>query len=128
MAEYIPGVCNIGEEEIRGRVVSGWFGLVLTIIVAALLIYLQASKWMYFILFFPAFIGALGFLQAAFHFCVAFGTQGLFNVSQEGGRVESVSQAEFRIKDQKKAVLILVYSVVVGFAVTSCAALFTLFV
>ncbi|KND49204.1 MAG: hypothetical protein AB203_02290 [Parcubacteria bacterium C7867-008] len=123
MAEYIPGVCNIGEEEVKGRIVSGWLGLILTIVIAAILVYLQATKWTYLVLFFPAFIGALGFLQGAFHFCVAFGTQGLFNVSQGMGHTESVSQAEYRSKDQKKVVLILVYSGIIAVIIAGASLL-----
>ncbi|KND46996.1 MAG: hypothetical protein AB199_01010 [Parcubacteria bacterium C7867-004] len=111
---YVPGVCNIGPEEIKGRRASGWFGLVLTIAVGAVLIMLPVSPWTRLVLFFPAAIGALGFLQAGFHFCVAYGTQGLFSM---GNGTESVSQQEFRKQDQVKSVKIITYSVLIGIVV-----------
>ncbi len=119
--KYIPGVCNIGPAEIKSRMIAGWFGLILTVVVGALLFYLPVSPWTRLVLFFPAFIGAIGFLQAAFHFCVAFGAQGLFNVSNEAGKTESISQKEFRKKDQQRVVQIYTYSVLVGIAIALLA-------
>ncbi len=107
-------MCNIGPAEIQSRMNAGWFGLVLTILVGALLWYLPVSPWIRLVLFFPATIAALGFLQAAFHFCVAYGTQGLFSM---GSGTESVDQQEFRKKDQQKAIQIIGYSILIGFIV-----------
>jgi hypothetical protein len=114
---YVPGVCNIGPEEVKKRLVAGWFGLILTIVVVGVLIYTGVSPWWRLVVFFPVAIGALGFLQAAFHFCVAYGSEGLFNVSNEAGKTESVSQQEFRKKDQQKVTQIITYSVLIGIAV-----------
>ena len=118
---YMPGVCNIGPSEVKSRVAAGWIGLIATVAIGALLIYLPVSPWTRLVLFFPATIAALGFLQAAFHFCVAFGMDGLFNMSEEAGKTESVSQQEFRKQDKKKAVQIITYSVVIGVIVSIVA-------
>jgi hypothetical protein len=123
MATYIPGVCNIGPEEIKLRTQAGWIFLIITLALAILFYYLPVSPWLRLVLFFPAAISALGFLQAAFHFCVAFGTQGLFNVSHEAGKTESVSQAVFRKQDQQKAILIMLYSAIIG-AIIAVAAFY----
>ena len=119
---YIPGVCNIGPAEIKSRMQTGWFGLGLTVIIGALLFYLEASPVTRLVLFLPAFISAIGFLQAYFHFCVAFGSQGLFNVANEAGKTESVTQQEFRKKDQQKVYKIMIYSVLVALVVAVVAA------
>ena len=119
--KYIPGVCNIGPAEIKSRMQTGWFGLVLTVIIGALLFYLEASPVTRLVLFLPAFIGAIGFLQAYFHFCVAFGSQGLFNVANEAGKTESVTQQEFRKKDQQKVYKITIYSVLIAAVVAVVA-------
>ncbi len=123
---YIPGTCNIGPEEIKMRRNAGWIGLVVTLLLGALLVYLSSmfpsfSPWIRLILFFPATLGALGFLQAAFHFCVAFGMEGLFNVSEEVGKKETVSQQEFRKQDKSKAIQIISYSVIIGLVVAIAA-------
>jgi hypothetical protein len=122
MATYIPGVCNIGEEEIKLRNQAGWMFLIVTVIFGAFFYFLPGiSPWLRLVIFFPAAISALGFLQAAFHFCVAFGTQGLFNVDHEAGKTESVSQAVFRKQDQRKAVLIIIYSLIIAAIVAAVA-------
>lgn len=114
---YVPGTCNIGPDEIKMRMTAGWFGVIATIVIGALLIYLPVTPWARLVLFFPATIGALGFLQGAFHFCVAFGMEGLFNVANPAGKTESVSQKEFRAADKKKAIQIIAYSVLIGIVV-----------
>jgi hypothetical protein len=60
-----------------------------------------------------------GFLQAAFHFCAGFGSRGLYNFGTEVGKTETVQQAEFRRKDQRKALLISLYSALIGIAVAA---------
>ena len=116
-AEYIPGVCNIGPAEIRRRMQSGWLGLGVTILLwAVFLVFRVLAPWRLF-LFLPAMIGATGFFQAAFHFCAAFGMRGVFNFGSEVGKTETVEQAEFRLRDRRKARLIGLFSALVGIAV-----------
>ena len=57
------------------------------------------------------------------HFCAYFGFASLFNFS-DVGKTDSVSQAEFRAKDRRKAWQIIIYSVLVGAAVAFLAYLF----
>jgi hypothetical protein len=61
-------------------------------------------------------LSAEGFLQAALHFCAGFGMKGVFNFGSELGKTETVEQAEFRRKDQRKALLISLYSALIGIA------------
>jgi hypothetical protein len=121
--EYIPGVCNIGPNEIKMRLWAGWFFLAATLFLIGIFYYIPMLYWWRLGLFFPAFISALGFFQAGFHFCVSYGSKGLFNVSSETGKTESVSQQEFRKKDQRNALVIVIYSALVGFVVAACALL-----
>ena len=115
--EYIPGICNIGPAEIKRRRQSGWLGLGATILLwAAFLVFHVPAPWRLF-LFFPAAMSATGFLQAALHFCAGFGSRGVFNFGPEVGKTETVEQVEFRQKDQRKARLILLYSVMIGIAI-----------
>ncbi len=72
-------------------------------------------------MFLPVFVSALGFLQAALHFCVAFGMQGVYNVMNQAGKTESISQQEFRRQDQKKVVKIFAYATIVSLLVTAAA-------
>jgi hypothetical protein len=116
-AGYIPGVCNIGPSEIKTRSQTGWIGLGSTIILgAALFLFSVHSAWRV-LLFFPAFIAAIGFLQAKMRFCAAFGILGVFNFGPKVGRSDTVAQTEYRRKDRKKATLIIFYSIMIAIVV-----------
>ena len=113
---YQPGVCNIGPAEIRRRRTSGYLGLVVAVIFLVAAFALSwAAPWR-LLVFIPAVVSASGFLQGAFHFCVRFGTQGLFNFG-ELGTEESVHEAEYRRKDQRKAMQIVVLSLLIAVVV-----------
>ena len=121
--KYIPGVCNIGPEEIKKRKQAGWMGLIATILLWATFSWFDVPAVWRLSLFFPAMMSATGFLQAYMHFCAYFGFASLFNFS-DVGKTDSVSQAEFRAKDRRKAWQIIIYSVLVGAAVAFLAYLF----
>jgi hypothetical protein len=121
--EYVPGACNIGPAEIRRRMQSGWVGLGVTILLwAAFVIFRVPAPWR-LLLFFPAMTSATGFLQARMHFCAAFGMRGAFNFASEVGKTETVEQAEFRLKDRRKALVIAFYAALIG-AVAAIIAFF----
>ena len=113
---YQPGVCNIGPAEIRQRRRLGWIGLAFTVGFLVLAFAVGFPPAVRLIAFIPAVIGANGFLQGAFHFCVRFGTQGLFNFGDLGTE-EAVHEKEYRRLDQRKAIQIVTYSVLIGLVV-----------
>ncbi len=113
--QYIPGTCNIGAAENAKRKRTGWLGLLITIAIFALLAYSGAPRIWRLLTFVPAALSATGFLQARMHFCAYFGLRGLFNFGA-AGKEETVEQKEFRRQDRKKAVLIILYSIIVGLA------------
>lgn len=117
---YQPGVCNIGPAEIRRRRVSGYLGLAVgAVFLVIAFAFGWPAPWRLFV-FLPAMLSASGFLQAAFHFCVRFGTRGLFNFGELGAE-EAVHETEYRRKDQRKAIQILVLSVLIGAVVAILA-------
>ena len=118
--KYIPGVCNIGEEEIKKRKQSGWVGLVATIVLWALFIWFDIPSIWRLTLFIPAMMSATGFLQAHMHFCAYFGFASLFNFGNVG-KTDSVQQTEFRAKDRRRAWQIIAYSILIGLAFTAFA-------
>lgn len=118
---YIPGVCNIGPAEIRMRKRLGWWGLLVTVVLWALLVLLHAPAGWRFILVVPVFFSANGFLQGLMHFCAGFGTRGLFNFGPQVGKTDTVSQAEFRAKDRGKAREIFAYATVIAVVVALIA-------
>ncbi len=120
-SEYVPGVCNIGFPEIKMRKTTGWLALGFTIIPGIALYFLPVPAGWRLLLFIPATISAIGFLQAYMHFCVAYGWMGVFNLGSKIGRKETVEQAEFRRKDRQKALRIIFYSILSGIIVAGTA-------
>ena len=117
---YQPGVCNIGPAEIRQRRRSGYLGLAVAVVFLVLAFALGWPAWVRVLVALPVALAATGFLQAAFHFCVKFGTQGLFNFGELGAQ-EAVHEAEYRRKDQRKALLIVGLTALIAAAVAIAA-------
>jgi len=111
---YIPGVCNIGPAEIKQRKLTGTIGLYATAILFAVFMIGDFAPAWRLLLFIPASIGAVGYLQAKFHFCVRFGTMGLFNIGNTLATRETVEKAEYRRKDQRKALMIAGIAFAIG--------------
>ena len=112
--KYIPGVCNIGPSEIRMRRWTGHIGLAATIFLIGSYFGGPTDPATRLLIFFPAAVATLGYVQAVTHFCAQFGLVGIFNVSHSFGNRDSVDQQEFRKKDRQKALLIIATSLVVG--------------
>ncbi|VVB89708.1 Uncharacterised protein [uncultured archaeon] len=119
--KYIPGVCNIGKSETERRKQAGWIGLVITVLLYILFVYLDVPRLLRLAIFIPAMMAAAGFLQAHMHFCAYFGMSGVFNFSKEIGKTDTVEQAEFRAMDRRKAWRIIIFSVVTGIVVAAIA-------
>ena len=118
---YIPGVCNIGPAEIRMRRASGIFGLFVALAMFGLFYVVPVEPLLRLFIFVPAVLAASGFLQAQLHFCARFGMQGLFNFGDDIRHQESVDQAEYRRKDQRKAITIIAGSAAIGLVVALVA-------
>ena len=119
--QYIPGVCNIGRAEIKQRLVIGWVALVATSALWAAFILLKFAPPWRLVLFFPATLAAIGFLQAAWHFCAKFGLRGVFNFGPDVGKTDTVEQAEFRRQDRRTAMKIIGLSAIAGIVVAAAA-------
>lgn len=119
--KYIPGVCNIGPAEIRMRRMSGIVGLVATVAIFVIFYIVHIDALLRLFIFIPAVLAASGFLQAQLHFCARFGMSGLFNFSDDIRKQESVDQAEYRRKDQQKALTIIAGSAAIGLGVALVA-------
>lgn len=114
--QYIPGVCNIGPDEIKKRKQAGWVGLVATVALWTFFFWFDTPAAWRLTLFIPAAMSAIGFLQAYMQFCAYFGFANLFNFG-EVGKTDTISQAEFRAKDRRKAWQIIIYAILIGAAV-----------
>ena len=111
--EYIPGVCNIGREETAFRKKIAVGALLIVIITFALFFIFNIQAYFRFLVVIPAFISAMGFLQARAHFCARLGLTALFNFG-ELGKYNKVNNDEFILMDRKKSLKIIFYSLVIG--------------
>lgn len=114
---YMPGLCNIGPREIARRQLIGWWGLAATIVLWGSLYVLEIPRVWQLLLFFPASLSAIGFLQASFRFCATFGLKGLFNLGPELGSTESIKEIAYREIDRRRAWKIIFTSTLIGVAV-----------
>jgi hypothetical protein len=55
------------------------------------------------------------------HFCAGFGMRGVFNFGPTVGKTDTVSQAEFRAKDRRKAQQVFFYAALIGIVVVLVA-------
>jgi hypothetical protein len=113
--EYHPGACNIGPAEIARRRRSGIVGLAAAAVLAAALVLLGlpvATRWLVAL---PLAVGAVGFLQAHFRFCAAYGAAGIRNFGPLGS-TERVEDAAARRADRAKAVAISLAGGAIGVA------------
>lgn len=115
--KYVPGVCNIGQAEIVRRLQFGWIGVAATVILAVLLHAIRVPAGWRLVLFLPAAGGAVGLLQGYMHFCADFGMRGVFNFGPDLGKTDTVGQAEYRRKDRRKAISIVIWTLVIGVVV-----------
>jgi hypothetical protein len=99
---YIPGVCNIGKDEIRKRR-NGFYGaLAFLVILVVMLEFLNAGRGWRLIIFIPLFIATVSYLQWHYKFCAGFGLKGVFNFG-DLGKTFNVDQKENFRKDRMKA-------------------------
>lgn len=117
---YIPGVCNIGKEETNKRKQVGIAGLILTILTYSLFVYFEVAKGVRFLIFIPAAISAIGFIQARIHFCVYYGLAEIFNFDLLG-KSSKVENDESVKKDKKRARSIIYSAVLIGIVISLIA-------
>ena len=117
--EYIPGICNIGRQEIARRYRTAYVGLVLCGILIVLLEAVHVHSSWRLILFFPAVLIFSGFLQARQRFCLAYGWWGVFSV--KGYRKTTrVAEPEFLRADRRMAVMLTAKVVAGAILITGC--------
>lgn len=118
--EYVAGVCNIGPAETARRRRVGERG---ALAAGLLLVWLQLTRapraWR-LLVFFPAAVSAAGYLQAARHFCAAYGWRGVLNFGTLG-TAEQVGDEAFRAEDRRQALRIAAESGAIGLGVAVLA-------
>ena len=120
--DYVPGVCNIGPQEIARRRWAGHLAAAFTIGLLVVLIAIDVPAVFRFVVALPAAGAAAGYLQAWLRFCAAFGSAGEFNFGPLGRR-RQVTDATARSRDRHRAAQIALASGAIGAAVGIVAVL-----
>jgi hypothetical protein len=120
--QYIPGVCNIGPEEIAYRRAVGWAALVATLIFFFALLLAGVNHWWRLLVALPAAISAAGFLQAHFQFCFGFAQKGVFNLGKVGS-AEKITDHESLSKDRNRGFQIMLSAISIGIIIAVIAVL-----
>jgi hypothetical protein len=122
-AQYVPGVCNIGPDEIRARRRGGLVALGTTFAGFVVLHAIGASPAVHLFLFLPALGAAIGLLQAVRRFCIHFGWSSLFNFGAVGKVHRGGQTAGERDADRGAAIRLIVMSAAAAAAFAALAAL-----
>ncbi len=124
MAEYTPGVCNIGKKEIMKRYAFGAAGLVIAVALAYFVVSYSMPRQYLLALFIPLVMAFEGFYQGHFGFCVGYATKGIYDLGGSGGGYGKVTDAKSHKTDMDRATKITIYSVASSLVVTIIVYLF----
>ena len=100
---YVAGTCNIGAAEARTRRRAGVAGAVVTLLLGAMLLLLEAPAQWLLLTALPATGAATGFLQARANFCIGYAARGLSNFTDKVGAVTHSADAAAQVADRARA-------------------------
>lgn len=109
-SQYQPGVCNIGDSEVKRRKQVARFGAAIFVLVSGYLLATNSDPSHSYLAFLPAMIAAVGFVQSRKRFCFAFGLLGTFNFAELGKISKVASKAEISA-DRRQALIIIAQSI-----------------
>jgi hypothetical protein len=119
--QYVSGVCNIGPAEVARRRALGWVGLVATVVLVGVLLWIGAPRLWALAVFVPAFLGAAGFLQARYKFCSGYAARGVYNFGRPG-QTRAVPDDAAQRTDRRRGNQILMATVLIAVVVTLAVA------
>lgn len=90
-SKYVPGVCNIGKDEIRVRRNAGLTSLLTLAVFIFLLRVLDLPSILQYGIFIGIYAVAINYFQVSNQFCVNFGSREIFNFEDRGekNRIEN---------------------------------------
>lgn len=105
MAEtyYTPGVCNINPEEARNRKQAFYIGSAAAVSLLGIFLILDVSAWVGLMIFIPALIAAIGYLQYKNRFCVGFAAAGKYSSGSKLGQTANVDKKRNFLADKFRA-------------------------
>ena len=117
-ADYIPGTCNIGGDELRSRRIVAAVGLILSLSALATFISTSVSQSARLGIFIPLLVMSVGWVQSRKKFCLAYGFAGTFNFGKLGN-VSRVSDPIARAADRRTALMIFAQSTLYAAVLTA---------
>ena len=118
MCQYTPGVCNIGNGEIRRRQLVAIIGYALALASFVTMISTNAAHRARWGLYLPLLVGSIGFVQARKKFCLAYGFMGTFNFGKLG-QISKVQAVDDKKQDRITALTILLQAAVLALALNA---------
>jgi hypothetical protein len=95
-------MCNINAAEVAYRKKAMWFGVVTSLVLFVILLLLGVTWWLSVpLLFIPVYIGAIGYLQVRYRFCVSYGASGQQH-ADDNGVVQTVTDSTAQSADKAK--------------------------
>ena len=116
---YIPGNENINKEEITYRRRAGYVGVGLFLVVLALCLLFTSIMWWRLLLVLPAYLAAIGFLQAHYKFCVAYGSSARQNAEPGSKQAHTVTNEASLQKDIRRSRIIQIQAVIIAAGATT---------
>ena len=117
-ADYIPGTCNIGGDELRSRRIVAAVGLVLSLSALIIFIATDVSQSARLGIFIPLLVMSIGWVQSRKKFCLAYGFAGTFNFGKLG-HLSRVSDPIARAADRRTALMIIAQSTLYAAVLTA---------
>jgi hypothetical protein len=117
-ADYIPGTCNIGGDELRSRRIVAAIGFVLSLSALTALITTDASQSARIGIFIPLLVMSVGWVQSRKKFCLAYGFAGTFNFGKLG-HLSRVADPIARAADRRQAIMIFAQSALYAAVLTA---------
>ena len=117
-ADYIPGTCNIGGDELRSRRIVAAIGFVLSLSALSALITTNASQSARIGIFIPLLVMSVGWVQSRKKFCLAYGFAGTFNFGKLG-HLSRVADPIARAADRRQAIMIFAQSALYAAVLTA---------
>lgn len=103
VAEYRPGVCNIGRAERRKRYLIGFAGFAVTAGFVWVYRTLPGPRWLLLASIVPLFVGFIGLYQGFTQFCVGFSRRRIYDVSDTGTERRSIEDDAAHAADRRRA-------------------------
>jgi len=117
-ADYIPGTCNSGGDELRSRRIVAAVGLILSLSALATFISTGVSQNARIGIFIPLLVMSIGWVQSRKKFCLAYGFAGTFNFGKLG-HVSRVADPIARAADRRTALMIVAQSALYAVVLTA---------